>query len=80
MQARTDDIPGEGEGGNSEDDDEMLLDMVPIGMVGGLELPRSMCAVASWFASTDGQMNKLPVRVGDTPHSGLGSRRRSGSS
>lgn len=68
-----DDAPGKGGGGeiNSEDgDDEMLLDMMPMGTVGAVALDVRGCVAVC--TSTGGQTNKLPGRVGDTPHDGAG--------
>ena len=66
-----DDPPGEGGGENPEDgEDEMLLDMMPMGTVGAVALDVRGCVAVC--TSTGGQTNKLPGRVGDTPHNGAG--------
>jgi L-asparaginase / beta-aspartyl-peptidase len=60
------------ESGESEDADadEGLLDMMPMGTVGAVALDVRGCIVAC--TSTGGRTNKLPGRVGDTPHNGAG--------
>ncbi|KAN0114089.1 asparaginase [Russula decolorans] len=66
-----DDAPEEGDGENPEDgEDEMLLDMMPMGTVGAVALDVRGCIAVC--TSTGGQTNKLPGRVGDTPHNGAG--------
>jgi L-asparaginase / beta-aspartyl-peptidase len=66
-----DDAPGEGGGENPEDgEDEMLLDMMPMGTVGAVALDVRGCVAVC--TSTGGRTNKLPGRVGDTPHNGAG--------
>ncbi|KAI0276600.1 asparaginase [Russula aff. rugulosa BPL654] len=62
-----DEPPGE----TPEDgEDEMLLDMMPMGTVGAVALDVRGCVAVC--TSTGGQTNKLPGRVGDTPHNGAG--------
>ena len=62
-----DEPPGE----NPEDgEDEMLLDMMPMGTVGAVALDVRRCVAVC--TSTGGRTNKLPGRVGDTPHNGAG--------
>jgi beta-aspartyl-peptidase (threonine type) len=66
-----DEGPGEGKGGGEQvNDDEMLLDMMPMGTVGAVALDARGCVAAC--TSTGGRTNKLPGRVGDTPHLGAG--------
>jgi beta-aspartyl-peptidase (threonine type) len=66
-----DDVPGEGGGENPEDgEDEILLDMMPMGTVGAVALDVRGCVAVC--TSTGGRTNKLPGRVGDTPHNGAG--------
>ena len=64
------DTPGRGGGGSDENEDEMLLDMMPMGTVGAVALDMRGCIAVC--TSTGGQTNKLPGRVGDTPHNGAG--------
>ena len=63
-----DDEPPRGE--DSDDGDEGLLDMMPTGTVGAVALDVRGCIAAC--TSTGGRTNKLPGRVGDTPHNGAG--------
>ena len=71
-----DNVPGEdkreGEDDEGEDGDEseVLLDMMPAGTVGAVALDVRGCVAAC--TSTGGRTNKLPGRVGDTPHLGAG--------
>ena len=66
-----DDAPDEDDGENPEDgEDEMLLDMMPMGTVGAVALDVRGCVAVC--TSTGGRTNKLPGRVGDTPHNGAG--------
>jgi beta-aspartyl-peptidase (threonine type) len=53
-----------------EDEDEMLFDGMPMGTVGAVALDERGCVAVC--TSTGGQTNKLPGRVGDTPHNGAG--------
>jgi L-asparaginase / beta-aspartyl-peptidase len=64
-----DEPPGSGESEDG-DGDEGLLDMMPMGTVGAVALDVRGCIVAC--TSTGGRTNKLPGRVGDTPHNGAG--------
>ncbi len=64
-----DDPPGKNLEG-CEDEDEMLLDMMPMGTVGAVALDVRGCVAVC--TSTGGRTNKLPGRVGDTPHNGAG--------
>ena len=66
-----DEEPGEGDGGGEKDDEgKTLLDMAPIGTVGAVALDVRGCIAVC--TSTGGRTNKLPGRVGDTPHLGAG--------
>ena len=65
-----DDTPGKGGGESDGDEDDMLLDMMPMGTVGAVALDVRGCIAVC--TSTGGQTNKLPGRVGDTPHNGAG--------
>jgi L-asparaginase / beta-aspartyl-peptidase len=66
-----DEVPGEGEDGCEDgDESETTLDMMPMGTVGAVALDMRGCIAAC--TSTGGRTNKLPGRVGDTPHLGAG--------
>ena len=65
-----DDDEEEGEEGGNGDESEVLLDMMPTGTVGAVALDVRGCVAAC--TSTGGRTNKLPGRVGDTPHLGAG--------
>jgi len=47
-----------------------LLDQMPMGTVGAVALDERGCIAVC--TSTGGRTNKLPGRVGDTPHNGAG--------
>jgi beta-aspartyl-peptidase (threonine type) len=53
-----------------EGDEERLLDMIPKGTVGAVALDVRGCIAVC--TSTGGHTNKLPGRIGDTPHYGAG--------
>jgi beta-aspartyl-peptidase (threonine type) len=53
-----------------EGDKEKLLDMMPKGTVGAVALDVRGCIAVC--TSTGGRTNKLPGRIGDTPHYGAG--------
>jgi len=53
-----------------EGGDEGLLDMMPKGTVGAVALDVRGCIAVC--TSTGGRTNKLPGRIGDTPHYGAG--------
>ena len=53
-----------------EEDEERLLDMMPKGTVGAVALDVRGCIAVC--TSTGGRTNKLPGRIGDTPHYGAG--------
>jgi len=53
-----------------EGDEESLLDMMPKGTVGAVALDARGCIAVC--TSTGGRTNKLPGRIGDTPHYGAG--------
>jgi len=64
-----DDVPGKGKG--EGDEGEMsLLDEMPMGTVGAVALDGRGCIAVC--TSTGGRTNKLPGRIGDTPHNGAG--------
>jgi beta-aspartyl-peptidase (threonine type) len=68
-----DEVPGDGEGEDGcedGDESETTLDMMPMGTVGAVALDMRGCIAAC--TSTGGRTNKLPGRVGDTPHLGAG--------
>jgi beta-aspartyl-peptidase (threonine type) len=68
-----DDAPEKGGGeklNGDEDEDEVFLDMMPMGTVGAVALDVRGCVAVS--TSTGGRTNKLPGRVGDTPQNGAG--------
>ena len=62
-----DEPPGSGES-EYGDGDEGLLDMMPMATVGAVAL--YVCGYIVACTSTGGRTNKLPARVGDTPHNG----------
>lgn len=53
-----------------EGDEDRLLDMMPKGTVGAVALDVRGCIAVC--TSTGGHTNKLPGRIGDTPHYGAG--------
>ncbi|KAI9445654.1 asparaginase [Russula earlei] len=61
---------GKDDDDDDDDDDEVLLDMMPLGTVGAVALDGRGCIAVC--TSTGGRTNKLPGRVGDTPHNGAG--------
>ena len=70
------DVPEEGKSGGDEGEKgdeieiEVLLDEMPMGTVGAVALDVRGCIAAC--TSTGGRTNKLPGRIGDTPHLGAG--------
>ena len=62
-----DDAPGKGE---DDEGETTLLDEMPMGTVGAVALDERGCIAVC--TSTGGRTNKLPGRVGDTPHNGAG--------
>ncbi|KAH9176257.1 asparaginase [Lactarius sanguifluus] len=63
-------LPEEDDARAGEGDEESLLDMMPKGTVGAIAL--DVCGCIAVCTSTGGRTNKLPGRIGDTPHYGAG--------